>query len=98
MELHLKKGDKLLGVLRSYSIDFPWLLCKFEPTDAFVEIEPLFQEELKILNTDNFNDEAWESVYSQIEAFGVRLVNINKVEDISDFMLHIQGDEAWCRY
>ena len=96
MELHLKCGEELLGILRSYDIDFPWLNCKFQPTVAFREVEPLFEEELKFLNADDM--EAWETAYSRVEALGLRLVDIKEGKDINEFLLHIQGDEAWCRY
>jgi len=96
MELHLKRGEQLLGILRSYEIDFPWLNCKFQPTDDFLEIEPLFKEELKFLNADDM--QAWETAYSRVEALGLRLVDIKDGKDIGEFLLHIEGDEAWCRY
>jgi len=96
IELHLKRGEQLLGILNSYEIDFLWLNCKFQPTDAFREVAPLFEEELKFLNADDM--EARETAYSQVESLGLRLVDITGGKNIDEFLLHIQGDEAWCRY
>jgi len=96
MEFHLKQKDKLLGTLRSYDLDFPWLLCKFEFTEAFQQIKPLFDEESKLLESDDM--EKWEVAYSKIDNLNLELINLEDEKSISDFLLHIQDDEAWIRY
>jgi hypothetical protein len=95
MELQLKRGGELLGSLRAYDIDSPWIICKFEPTESFQAVKPLFEEELKLLNTDDM--EAWETAYARIGGLGLRLVDVEKREETSEFILHIEGDEAWFR-
>ena len=96
MEFHLKQKGKLLGTLRSYDLDFPWLLCKFEPAEAFQQIKPLFDEESKLLENDDM--EKWEVAYSKIDNLNLELISIEDEKSISDFLLHIQDAEAWIRY
>ena len=96
MKLQLKRGNELLGILYSYGNDFPWVNCNFEPTGSFGEVKPLFEEELKLLDAEDMD--AWEIFYKQIDALGLRLVDEEDVNNISEFLLHIQGDKAWFRF
>ena len=101
MELHLKREDELLGTLRSYSTDFPWVNCKFEPLPAFENLRPLFSEELRLLDAglgDGDQVEKWEAAYNRITSAGLRLFDVEKEDYIDEFLLHIDGDEAWFRY
>jgi hypothetical protein len=101
MELHLKRADELLGTLRSYSTDFPWVNCRFEPLPAFEDVRPLFDEELRLLDTglvDSDQVEQWEIAYNRITSIGLRLFDIEQENYIDEFLLHIRGDEAWFRY
>ena len=94
--LELKRGEMVLGTLRPYDMDDPWLLCKFEPTAAFAEIAPLFLQELAVIqDADNTK---WINAYSEIEQLGLRLVPVDNGEEISEFLLHIDDNEAWFRY
>ena len=92
-EFQLRRGDDLLGTLTSCTPDFPWIFCKFEPCDAFAEQRALFDDELRLLDQEDFV--AWEQAYEKIRALNLRLVSAK--EDLSEFLLHIDGDEAWFR-
>ena len=96
MELHLKRRDELLGVLRSLDTDFPWVNCIFEPTTSFDEVRPLFDEELKLLDADQM--EEWETAYERINALKLQLIATKDDKDVGEFLLHIRGKEAWFRY
>ena len=96
MAFQLKQEDILLGTLCSYDLDFPWLLCKFESAEAFKQIKSLFDEERKLLESDDM--EKWEVPYSKIDDLNLRLINQEDKKIISDFLIHIQGDEARIRY
>ena len=96
MEFQLKRGEELLGVLRSCGSDFPWVVCSFEPTKSFAEVEPLFEVELRLLDADEM--EAWESAYGRITSLGLRLIDEEGGEEVGEFLLHIRGNEAWVRY
>jgi len=95
MKLHLKRGEELLGVLRSKATDFPWVDCEFEPTAAFATVQPLFEEELTLLDADRMN--AWQIAYDRINALGLQLIDAKDEKDIGEFLLHIRGNEAWFR-
>ncbi|MBI3244841.1 MAG: hypothetical protein HYZ49_21390 [Chloroflexi bacterium] len=94
--LELKRKDSLLGRLEVYDLDFPWVMCLFVPTAAFEDVHPLFVEELRLMNIEDWD--AWEGIYEQIEALGLCLVNTNSRNSIDKFLLHIEGDKAWLRY
>ena len=94
-ELELKYGERLLGTLRAHGQDFPWTNCEFEPKELFQSVRILFAEELKLLNADDM--EAWESAYGRIAAIGLGLVDVQCGDEISQFILHIEGNEAWFR-
>lgn len=94
-EYQLRRGEDLLGRLNSYASDFPWVHCKFEPSASFAELRPLFDEELRLLDGEDIV--AWEEAYEKIRALNLRLVAMNGGDEIGDFLLHIDGDEAWFR-
>ena len=93
MELHLKQGEKLLGILRSYDTDFPWVNCKFEATPSFNDIRPLFDQELRLLDADQMDD--WETAYERIKSLSLKLFNTSDMKNIDEFLLHIRENEAW---
>lgn len=93
---NLMRGNELLGVLRSYEVDFPWMHCKFESTNEFEIIRPLFETELIVLESEDI--EKWEESYKPIEELNLILLDTDKSEIIENFLLHIQGDEAWFRF
>ncbi len=70
------------------------MYCKFEPAASFAELKPLFDDELRLLNRDDMR--AWEEAYEKIRALKLQLVNGEN--EIGEFLLHIDGDEAWFRY
>lgn len=96
MEFQLRQKDILLGTLRSYDFDFPWINCKFEPTEAFQAVKPLFDEEVRLINDEDM--ENWETVYLRIDELNLKLINVENDNVIDDFLLHIENDEAWFRY
>jgi hypothetical protein len=96
MELHLKRGEEILGVLREYSLDMPWFIFKFESAAGFSEVKQLFQEELELLDSDQMDQ--WEIAYERINALGLKLINVQTHEEIGEFVLHIRGTEACLRY
>ncbi|WP_462322684.1 hypothetical protein [Halochromatium sp.] len=55
----LRQDDTVLGILTSYSWDFPWLDCDFEPTQAGREHRALFSDELQALLDERRGDEDW---------------------------------------
>lgn len=96
IEFQLWRGEDLLGKLTSCTSDFPWLNCKFEPCASFAELSAFFEEELRLLNAEDWV--AWEQAYEKIRALKLRLVSAKEDQEIDEFLLHIDGDQAWFRY
>jgi hypothetical protein len=38
----VKQGDEIVGYLYSRGADQPWVMCRFEPADAWVGLQDLF--------------------------------------------------------
>lgn len=83
-----------LGRLVSIGLDQPWQHCSFVPTSSFSEIEHLFRQELKLLNEDRM--EEWETVCEAIDSLNL-VLRTEGGEEFREFLLHIDGDEAWFR-
>ena len=94
IEYELRREKDLLGRLSSCTPDFPWMYCKFEAAAAFAELKPLFDDELRLLNEEDMD--AWEEAYEKIRALKLQLVSGEN--EISEFLLHVDGDKAWFRY
>lgn len=98
MEFQLKQDDRLLGTLRQYDSDFPWINCKFEPTEAFHQFKHLFNDELECMDREPFNIEEWDEAYSKIIDLNFELIDLTSGNLIAEFLLHIKNDEAWFRH
>ena|SRR5262252_1226593 len=93
--IHLKRGDILLGILKPYEYDFPWINCRFEAAAAFDEIKALFEDELTVMRSRDIN--AWEESYDKIKSLDLRLVSPDGKNELDEFLLHVRNDEAWFR-
>ncbi|MCP4538500.1 MAG: hypothetical protein GY832_15295 [Chloroflexi bacterium] len=93
----LKLGEETLGVLTKDRLDQPSMFCHFEPAPAFEQYKPLFAEELRLLNLEKMD--LWEQAYRKIISPGFTLEPVGKKSQIiKDFILHIEGNEAWFRW
>jgi hypothetical protein len=80
--------DRLLAELIITGSDFPWLYARLEPHDGWAEVQPLFAEELRLL--DHIDDEtaSWEAAYDAVrEAVVLRYPDGNEVPE---FLLHVR--------
>ncbi len=94
---NLKRGEEVLGVLTEVDIDQPWVICRFQPSSSFASYQPLFTEELKLLDSDEMK--LWQQAYQKIDELELVLEPLNEGgEVIKDFILHINGDNAQFRY
>ncbi|RLK54529.1 hypothetical protein [Actinokineospora cianjurensis] len=90
----LLRGTDLIGEITITDRDFPWLYGDFTAHPGFAEFQPLFAEELELLNADD-DHEAWESVYEKVTG---SLALVSPDGPVTHFLLHIDGAEAWFRY
>lgn len=92
----LVRGEELLGRIVIESADFPWLHGRFLREPAFDDVKPLFDEELALVESDLDGDvEAWERIYDRITG---ALTLLSPRGRVPEFLLHVQGDEAWFRW
>jgi hypothetical protein len=84
-----------LGRLDSTTLDMPWTYCRFAAGPAFREVAELFATELDLLNRDQMDE--WMEAYERIDALGLELQPTDGGKPIREFLLHIDGEEAWFR-
>lgn len=90
----LYRGTDLLGTvaLMGELCDFPWYRGHFDAAPAFAVVEVLFTEELRLLESDEWD--AWGKIWAQIEEPGLKLVPADGSEAVVDLLIHIEGKEA----
>lgn len=95
----LWQGDTLLGSLYLTGHNFPWVYCEFKGTSDFEPIRPLFEREAAALDSvdelDNWTE--YEMALTQTHALNLGLENCQSSFRHTEFLLHIQGTEAWFR-
>ncbi|MCP2353790.1 hypothetical protein HD597_000810 [Nonomuraea thailandensis] len=91
----LMRQDDLIGEITIEDADGPWLSGRFVAGPAFPDLEPLFQQELALLDTLDEEYERWETIYDKITRV-VRLVAPHG--PVAGFLLHVQDGEAWFRW
>ncbi|MEV1005660.1 hypothetical protein [Nonomuraea sp. NPDC050202] len=91
----LVRRGELVGTITIEDADQPWLNGRFVAGPAFGEFEPLFSQELALLDHIDEDYEAWEAVHGQITS-AVQLVAPHG--PVPEFLLHVQDDRAWFRW
>jgi len=76
--------------------DMFWTGARFTPAPAFAQVAPLFAAELELLNREEM--EAWDEAYGRIDALALELRPVDGGAPIREFILHIDGGEAWFRH
>jgi hypothetical protein len=92
----LYRDQELLGELVVTDPDQPWLNARFHATPAFETVRPLFAEELRLLDAIDDDYEAWEAAYDRIQ--DVVSLAAPDGRRVPEFLLHIQGQDAWWRW
>ncbi|MBM2623167.1 hypothetical protein JIG36_47490 [Actinoplanes sp. LDG1-06] len=91
--LHRQADGELLAELVVTDGDFPWLYARVEARAGLAELRPLFADELRLLDDD---PEAWEKAYDELRS--VVTLRCPEGHDVPEFLLHLDGDEAWWRW
>ena len=86
---------ELLGQLVVTGVDFPWLRARFQAEPGFQTVRPLFEEELRLLDTIDDDVDAWEAAYGRVRD-AVSLAGPDG-RRVPEFLLHIEGENAWWR-
>lgn len=93
----LRRGDDLLGRMTAYAWDFPWLNCDFEPTGAFEDYRPLFEDEFHLLNPDMDDHwQEWEAAFDKIRAAGIWFAPVDDAaHDLRAHLLEAEKHRPW---
>ena len=92
----LKRGDETLARIVVHGIDQPWFLGRFEPLGGFEVVRGRFERELHVLEQKDWA--AFEELWAELRGLGVTLERPRTGEVAGEFLLHIEGEDAWFRY
>ena len=83
-----------LGTLKVLGHDQPWFECRFEPTEAFEAVRPLFAEEVALVESGDLSQHltAWEDAWARIEALNLVLEPLGDGPALLKFVLHVYDD------
>lgn len=87
------RRSTLIGTITVTENDFPWLRGRFAAEPVFAEVKPWFDEVLAIMEADDF--ERFDAAYDRIPQ---ELTLVSPSGPVADFLLHIDGSEAWFRW
>ena len=93
----LYRGSNLLGTIIHTKIDMPWHWGSFEPTKYFDTVKSLFEREIQLLDTLDSNMQEWNENWEKIIEPGLCLVSDQDKQEITEFLIHIDGNEVWWR-
>ena len=98
-KFQLIRGDKILGTVEivSNKCDFPWYGGTFTPDDAFAQVKPLFDEELRLLNAGDAGLDGFDLIWEKIDAPGLILRAEDGTKEIKNVLIHIDGTNTWWR-
>jgi hypothetical protein len=88
----LRHGDILIGTLHVTEQDMPWYNAQFEPTSAYAEYRPVFEEGSSVRSGDD--PDAWSAWRKKVSDLGLRLMRHHDQAVASEFILYIDGTTA----
>ena len=98
-EWRLKRGEVVLGTLQNCRPDYrppiPWFLGHFTRTLAFEEVQPFFDEAVRLRGTDR--REEYFKACEAIDALGLQLESLAG-EILDPYSLYIEDEQARFRY
>ncbi|MEW2403069.1 hypothetical protein [Streptomyces sp. NPDC046862] len=95
------RDGAVLGEIGIEEADFPWLRGRFTARPGFEDVRLLFERELALLDRieqaeeERQAEEEWEAAYGAVRE-AVLLVAPGR--PVAEFLLHIEGDQAWFRW
>jgi hypothetical protein len=93
----LHDGDLTLALLYVTEQAFPWLHATVRADPGFSKVARLFADELRLLDElGDVETPEWTAAYEAIRA-ATQLAGPDG-RDVPEFLLHIDGDQAWWRW
>jgi hypothetical protein len=94
---NLMRGSERVARLEQVDLDMPWFICSFRPERGFAELEPLFREQERLLEAEDWDGA--EALWSELFAQAHVVADERPDERISEFLIRFHGaDEVWLRY
>jgi hypothetical protein len=90
------RGDATLARFEEYGVDMPWFLCSFEPTPEFAQVEPLFQQQERALEAEDWD--AAERVWQQMSSRMTLVPDDAPEGQAIEYLIRLDGDRARLRY
>lgn len=92
----LRRGANLLGTLQDcQALDEHSTRCTFTAEPAFEEHRPLFEKWLRGINTEGGEGlMMWLEADHAIQVLGLYIVSLDTGDEVADFILTIDGDQA----
>ena len=87
----LLRGE-VIAELADARPDMSWFEVRFVGTPGFSEVESLFREERALLDSPDFDSDAWQSVWERIWENGVTLELDDGTRVERDFAVHVYDD------
>jgi hypothetical protein len=85
----------MVGHLEFEDDDWPWTMCRFEPGPGYAELAPMFERELTLLASGDW--QAWSAAAKAVLALGLELRPQEGGAVLRPSLLHLDAKHAWFR-
>lgn len=94
---HLHHQGARVAALHVTERDFPWLTARVVPLPGYAAVADLLAEELRLHEaSEDAETPEWTAAYRRIREV-TRLTRPDGSE-VPEYLLHVDGDEAWWRW
>ena len=94
--MKLRQGETVLGSIVIEALDMPWWQGRFEPTDAFDSVRPIFDELSRVVATGD--PDAMGLAFSNMRDLGLVIDRDDQDGPIEKFILYIDERGVRLRY
>lgn len=93
----LHHAGRVVAELHVTESDLPWLVARVSPLPGFDAVAPLFASEARLVaELQDVETAEWAEAYDRIRR-ETRLTYPDG-RDVPEYLLHIEGDQAWWRW
>lgn len=90
------RGPERVARFDLLAVEMPWYVCSFNADAGFSEVEPLFREQERLIEADDWGgaESLWATMFSQLHL----VADDDPDERIAEFLIRFQGDDVRLRY
>jgi hypothetical protein len=89
------KGEIVASLVVS-DFEWPWVYARLQARPGFGRIQPLFAEELRLLDDIENKVDEWEAAYDEIRKDLTLLYPDGN--PVPEYLLHVKDGNAWWRW